>query len=236
MEKSYSQCYEDIIIDGLLKVIDFEVIDFDKYTNNKITYVDCGANHPVSTSNTYLFYERGIYGILVEPNESIAEEIKKIRGKDKLIEAVVSDKYDKELEFFFATDSEISSLNIDFIKKWYNIVDKTELDKIKSCKLKNFHINDILKEVDQTKLWILSIDCEGEDSNIIKAIDFKRFKPNVVLFEHSSDFFGEAYSILTKYNYILVNITRVNSIFIKTDKYKQNSLNLRNILNKIFGC
>lgn len=58
-KKNYSQCGEDIIakfiIDNGLK-------------NDKITYIDIGANKPIEGNNTYLLYKNGIRGINVEPN------------------------------------------------------------------------------------------------------------------------------------------------------------------------
>src|SRR5215470_302661 len=55
---TYSQFGEDLIISDL----------FNKLSIDRVSYLDIGANNPSFVSNTYLFYERGFRGVLVEPN------------------------------------------------------------------------------------------------------------------------------------------------------------------------
>lgn len=54
---SYSQFGEDLLAQEILG-----------YERCDIFYIDIGAFHPISKSNTYIFYKRGSRGMCVEPN------------------------------------------------------------------------------------------------------------------------------------------------------------------------
>ena len=228
--KYYAQFGEDIVIDAILKAI-----DIDKYNHNDITYVDCGSNHPVNTSNTYFFYEKGVSGILVEPNLQLGKEIRQIRPKDKLIQAVVSDKYNDELDFFVPPNDSLSSVTQSMVENFYEKKDNINIrNELKREVVKNFHINDVLAKAPLlNKLWFLSVDCEGYDDAIIQAIDFKRFKPNVIVYErkhnincdHPDDSSGDTYGILIKNNYVRVCMTLANSIFVLESNLLENKVN-----------
>ena len=51
LKASYGQLYEDIILESLILSI-FKIHNF---SFNNFCYVDIGANHSVSTNNTFLF-------------------------------------------------------------------------------------------------------------------------------------------------------------------------------------
>jgi len=69
---SYSQCGEDRILRHIFSVFGIE----------KPTYLDIGAHHPVALSNTYLFYQKGATGVLVEPNPARYRELVRARPRD----------------------------------------------------------------------------------------------------------------------------------------------------------
>lgn len=53
------------------------------------TYIDVGAGHPFRWSNTARLYRKGWCGTLVEPNPSRAILLKRFRGRDHIVQAVV---------------------------------------------------------------------------------------------------------------------------------------------------
>jgi FkbM family methyltransferase len=55
-------------------------------------YVDVGANHPTDISNTYLFYRRGLQGIVVEPNPELARLFGVFRPRDVALAVGCSDR------------------------------------------------------------------------------------------------------------------------------------------------
>lgn len=80
---SYAQHKEDRVILEL----------FQRYWDKpikEIKYVDIGANHYKRGSNSYLLYEHGARGILVEANPLLCRKLRKYRSKDILINAAIT--------------------------------------------------------------------------------------------------------------------------------------------------
>jgi FkbM family methyltransferase len=69
---SYSQQGEDTYI--WQKLSEFDL--------GGSAYIDIGANHPSSLSNTYLLYRHGLHGIVVEPNIELLALHRSIRPRD----------------------------------------------------------------------------------------------------------------------------------------------------------
>lgn len=53
-------------------------------------YIDVGANDPITDSVTLAFYERGWWGIHIEPMQIYADALRRERQEDRIIEAAVS--------------------------------------------------------------------------------------------------------------------------------------------------
>lgn len=54
-----------------------------------IKYIDIGANHYRRGNNSYLFYENGARGILVEADPILCEKLRKNRKEDKVVNIAV---------------------------------------------------------------------------------------------------------------------------------------------------
>ena len=72
---SYSQQGEDLIVDSICGSLEIR----------NPTYLDIGAADPIQLNNTYLFYERGCRGVLVEPNPAFCRKLEAQRPKDKVL-------------------------------------------------------------------------------------------------------------------------------------------------------
>src|SRR5262245_50672803 len=66
----------------------------------EITYLDVGANEPVSLNNTYYFYLRGYRGVLVEPNRTLCQRIREKRPGDTVLEAGIGVTAEKEADYY----------------------------------------------------------------------------------------------------------------------------------------
>jgi FkbM family methyltransferase len=73
--RSYSQHGEDALVAERLSTYDLR----------DGIYVDVGASHPSTISNTYLFYRAGLHGIAIEPNQSLAALYRRFRPRDVVI-------------------------------------------------------------------------------------------------------------------------------------------------------
>lgn len=192
--RTYSQWGEDLVIE--------------KFFKNKIgKYVDIGCFHPIRHSNTCLLYNKGWRGTNIDLNPTSIELFNIVRREDKNILATLSDKNNKEVDIFFEHNfSPINSLNLkNFDSDKKNYFKKKAFTK-KFSELINFNFD------------FLNIDCEGEDLNILKTIDFKKFTPNLICIEINSDeknYEHRVYSLLKKYNYQMLCVKNFSHIFEK---------------------
>lgn len=171
----FSQYNEDAILFLVLSLIG---IDYKQIVNLK--YLELGTNHPIKLNNTFGLYLAGARGILVEPNRDLKNIIQTARPKDCLIEKAVSTESGKAT-FYSMKSSEVSTLCIDkldndFCKQYDNfeVMEKYEVETIT--------INQLLREIDFCP-DILSIDIEGDDLKILCSIDYKKFRPKIMIVE-----------------------------------------------------
>ena len=93
LASQYSQAGEDLIVQSLVYRLNYFFTKNHKASFNleELRYLEIGANHPVATSSTYLFYLRGAKGILVEPNPSLANFLRNARPNDEIYEIACVD-------------------------------------------------------------------------------------------------------------------------------------------------
>src|SRR5207237_9576516 len=83
---SYAQNTEDILLDRF-------------FMDQRGTYMDVGANHPVNDNNTYFFYQRGWRGANVEPIPRLHELFVQHRPQDLNLPVAASDR-DAPVRFY----------------------------------------------------------------------------------------------------------------------------------------
>lgn len=208
LQESYAQCYEDIIIESLLrahvKILGRPI--------NGLSYIEIGANHPVCTSSTLLWQRKyNASGILVEANPKLIPMLKKHRPRDTIINAAAYDQDLSNIDFYISPENEISSLDERFVNSWKNlgVQEKISVPTIRP--------NHLLSMVSNSELAILIVDVEGLDLRLLKDIDYSRYKPFIIEVE-PSDAFAPGTSqamidFLSTKNYALVGETDVNLIF-----------------------
>lgn len=64
------------------------------------TYLDIGAFHPSISSNTYLFYAQGARGVLVEPNPSMGDLLRRARPEDTVLAAGIGIDERREADYY----------------------------------------------------------------------------------------------------------------------------------------
>jgi len=207
--ETYAQYGEDIIIEAILKAF----LSRNTQKQYSFTYIEIGANHPISTNSSYLFYKKyNASGILIEANPELISELKRVRPRDLILNYAISNNDSDQVEFYISKDTEISSLNEEFVKAW----DKEKAKNIK--KVKNKRINSILELAKNVDLLYLSIDVEGLDLNLIKDIDYEKYCPFIIQCEPGEGFRKgtkkEIIDFLQNKNYMLLSETEGNLIFI----------------------
>jgi FkbM family methyltransferase len=159
---------------------------------DEITYLDVGANHPRTLSNTFAFYELGGSGVLVEPDPALCKELSRSRPRDTILNvgaafderrtAVLTRFSNPVFNTFSATQTETvlrSSANWQTGQR-QNISGQVEIPLIP--------INDILATHFRNGIDFLSIDAEGVDLPILRSIDLSTHRPKIICIEASDDF------------------------------------------------
>jgi FkbM family methyltransferase len=170
---SYSQCGEDIVIESI----------FNKNGVNKIFYVDIGANHPYYLSNTAKFYRNSTAegGLLIEPNPRLAKILKKSRPKDIVLNVGVNICNEGlVLPFYVMEDDVLSTFSKPEVDVYVEMGHKLH----EVINVKCHTINTIFEQYCQhKKIDLLSLDVEGMDYDVIRSVDFTKFKPTVICVE-----------------------------------------------------
>lgn len=152
-KKSYSQHQEDVFLYTQLA----------KYNLQNGIYVDVGANHPVSISNSFWFYRQGFHGLIVEPNEELANLFRKFRPRD-IVANVGCGKEAIFQKFYFSKSPVISSFEKESIDK----LTQNSEDAIWGVSyLPILPLDSILKNINPEWIFFLSIDVEGLDYDVL---------------------------------------------------------------------
>jgi FkbM family methyltransferase len=210
---TYAQCGEDVIVTGLL----FAHLTKSKRPWDSVFYIEIGANHPISTSNTYLLYnDYGASGILVEPNPDLHHAITSVRPRDQLVINAVLPQGGETVAFHIGNAHELSSVRQDHISSFGGL---GGLGGTKgSIEVPAIGINDLLAKAGQRQIDFLSIDCEGIDYELARAIDFEAYKPLIIQCEPSEHFIpgnrAKIINLLESRSYRLVARSAVNLIFL----------------------
>lgn len=172
---SYSQHKEDKAILEL----------FQQYWDkpiSEIKYVDIGANHYKRGNNSYLFYEHGARGILVEANPLLCRKLRKYRKKDVVINAAIRGGIQRNVSFYILSLPTRSSMDEQSVKRSL----KEGLAIRKVINVPCMDINELLEKNHFTPDY-LSIDIEGMDYKALRIIDFQKYKIKVIVAERTDE-------------------------------------------------
>jgi FkbM family methyltransferase len=165
-KKSYSMFGEDIFIE--------------KYFRNKKKgfYIDVGGYHPLQGNNTHLLYKKGWRGINFDINFYSIELFNFLRKKDINIHSGISNKKEKLTMFYRKEINMLNTIDKNIAKTHFR--NGYEEKKIQVNTL-NYFIKKNLKKID--KIDFINIDVEGNELKVLKSLDFKIYKPQLVCIE-----------------------------------------------------
>jgi FkbM family methyltransferase len=170
---SYAQQGEDIVLHQILRnVLGIE----------RPTYLDIGAHHPIFSNNTYFLYERGSRGVLVEPNPALHDLLEKIRPRDVLVRAGIGVTAQTEADYYvIAPDAD--QLNTFSREQAEDLVKRLNYRIERVLKVPLINVNELMLKHWNGAPNLLSLDTEGFDLPILRSLDFKRLRPDVVCVE-----------------------------------------------------
>lgn len=147
------------------------------------TYLDVGANLPVLGSNTFLFYNRGCSGVLIEPEPSLAADLRKARPRDTVLEMAIGLSDDAPSQPFYVFPKENSPWNT------FSPVD-AELRKASGFPYERvidmplININTVFEKYFPNRAPdLMSVDIEGLDLDVMKSMDFQKHRPLAIVLE-----------------------------------------------------
>ena len=160
--KLYSNWGIDLLVKDILK------------KKKRGIYIDVGCHHPLINNNTNILYKNGWRGINIDLDFNSIDMFNYFRPKDdNVISALSNKKGQADLYFFHnrAAKNTISKSRGKGAKSIKRIEVNTLDNIIKNSKFKIKHID------------FLSIDVEGNELNVLKGLNFKKYKPIIISIE-----------------------------------------------------
>ena len=190
------------------------------YFNNKRngTFVDIGANDGKSLSNTYYLEKQlGWTGICFEPIPEIFEKLDNCRSCIKIM-AGVSDKTAVETFTYVDGPSHMLSGMTKAYSETHQERGDHEIETLggtaRQLDLPCVLLNNVLEEHKMYAIDYLSLDTEGNELDILKAIDFSRFDIKVMTVENNYQNKEQTEFVLSK-GYKLVTRLDADEVFVK---------------------
>jgi FkbM family methyltransferase len=209
--KSFSQAGED----GIIKYV------FSQLNIQTPNYLDIGTNHPYHGNNTFVFYKNGSQGVCIEANPELIPLIEKYRPNDICLNIGVGiEETEIELSIF-----EISGIST------FSLTDSEERQKthkLKKCvRIQVLTINKVMeKYFNHVAPNLISIDVEGLDFQILKMLDFKKYRPEVICIEtvkfspiKPEEKELDILPFMLDNDYFLFGDTFINSVFVDKTKW-----------------
>ncbi|SMD36490.1 methyltransferase, FkbM family [Reichenbachiella faecimaris] len=161
-------------------------------------YIDIGAFHPFTASNTQHFYLNNWSGINIEPRPNSKLIFDKYRPRDKNLELGIGVEQ-TEMNYY---EDPIHPTNNTFSEKIATSFSSPLLNPKKISVWPLSKVLDTYLPKDQT-IDFLTCDCEGYDFEVLKSNDWKKYKPTVILVERnfSNDQFEQIDTLLSSVGY-----------------------------------
>jgi FkbM family methyltransferase len=166
MKLSYSQNLEDYHLD---------LVFGDQPTG---TYVDVGGGHPVADNVSFWFYLKGWRGLVVEPQQALADIYAGVRPRDHTVSCLAG-RAEGEAEFHvvdrlhgFSTMMQEHAAGASQFGAGYTTIRKPVRTLAALC-----------AEAGLARIDFLKIDVEGAESEVIAGMDFTRWRPRIVVVE-----------------------------------------------------
>lgn len=204
---TYAQHGEDIVFLNIFKLLGIE----------HGTYLDIGAHHPTTISNTRLLYEKGWRGVNVDANPYIMHEFSRERPLDKNLNFAVTPNGESEVSLFlYSRTSGRNTIDPDEVRRmehWASPRESILVPAITADAIVMGHLSGRWPD-------LLSVDIEGMDYAVLESCSFYgNNRPKVICVEvrKSSQEWARFQSLLLDRDFSVYARFGENIIFVRSD-------------------
>jgi FkbM family methyltransferase len=166
MQLSYAQNLEDYHLD---------LVFADQAAG---TYVDVGGGHPVADNVSFWFYLKGWRGLVVEPQQGLADIYAGVRPRDHTVSCLAG-RATGEAEFHVVERMHGFSTTVR-----ENAASASGKGAAVTTMRKPVRtLSDLCTEAGLSTIDFLKIDVEGAEAEVIAGMDFARVRPRIVVVE-----------------------------------------------------
>ena len=166
MQISYAQNLEDYHLDLVLG----------DQTNG--SYVDVGGGHPVADNVSFWFYLKGWRGLVVEPQQALADVYAHVRPRDHAVSCLAG-RADGETEFHVVEGLHGFSSTV----REHAVGAGSFGAGFKTIRMPVRTLSGLIAEAGLGAVDFLKIDVEGAESEVLAGLDLERHRPRVILVE-----------------------------------------------------
>ncbi len=176
-------------------------------------YLDIGAFHPTIGSNTFMAYVLGGSGVLVEPNPTMVDLLRRARPRDEVIAAGIGVDDRTRAEYFVVRDRpQLNTFSREQAERYGAgaVAQVIDMPLVSVGEVVDRHLSGGID--------FLSIDVEGLDADILQRFPFERARPAVICCEtlrygtNAAD--NTVDRLLTERNYVSRGGSFVNTVFV----------------------
>jgi FkbM family methyltransferase len=164
-------------------------------------YIDVGANHPMRLSNTYLMYRHGYRGFVVEPNADLASLHRRFRPGDVCISAAVG------------SNPGVAKFNVSITPVLSSLEKIPQHELLRTDYVPLITLDQLAEAGSVDKLFLLSIDTEGFDVDVLKGARTLLPRTKYICIEAWDDARAQTISDLLSETHKLAKSIKCNLIF-----------------------
>ena len=216
-KKKYSLLGEDEFINHYFK------------KKKKGFYIDVGCYHPLDGNNTQLLYKKGWSGINLDINYYSIVLFNFLRKRDINIHSGISNKKDRLTMYYRKEINMLNTLDEKIAKMQFRNGYKKKNIQVNTL---NHYISKHHKKIDV--IDFINIDVEGGELNVLKSLNFKTYKPQLIcieihnikkMFDTNYKYLksNKVYNFLLKKGYKIVWKYKYSFIFERKSKFFKNT-------------
>jgi FkbM family methyltransferase len=211
---SFAQCGEDLIVDFVLSCLDIR----------EPSYLDIGAHHPVNLSNTYYFYRKGLRGVCIEPDPGLFRTLRRMRKRDLCLNVGIGAEHKESADFFLMSTPTLNTFSAEEAAR----LEDGGVHRVQEVvKLSLLPINEIIERHFSPSPNFVSLDIEGLDLDVLKSLDFRRYRPQVFCVETLTYTDGKGEEklpaiteFMASHDYFTYADTYINTIFVDENAWR----------------